>query len=533
MKACERFRLSGMRPAVLFCSLCLLLCAPSAFASVDCASLKGLDLPDATITSAEAMPARPSSTAKANVQPPLPAFCRVTGILHPTSDSVIRFEVWLPGQHWNGRLLNVGNGGFAGSISYGQMTANLQRGYATAGSDAGHQAAAEDASWAYHHPEKIADFGYRAVHLTAQLSKAVVKAYYGKPQEQAYFDACSDGGREALMEAQRFPEDYDGILAGAPANKWAHMLTNGLALTQALAIDPASYISAQKLPAITRAALAACDAQDGLRDGVVSDPEHCHFDPAVLQCKDQDDIECLTAPQVQALRTIYTGSHDSKGHPIFPGLEPGDETPAWHDWVLGDAPAGSHGSNYMTGYFRYMVLDDPAWNPLTADLEKSLHLAMLRMAADVDATDPDLSRFAAHGGKLIIYHGWNDPAISPRNSVTYFKQVRQSLGVGKADAMMRLYMVPGMEHCGGGPGPSQFGQLGSAGALGDGTGVLDALRAWVEASKAPGPILAVKMAGASDTASRMVRPICPYPQQARYDGKGDPNQPGSFSCVAP
>jgi Tannase and feruloyl esterase len=514
-------------------AILLTLNAPAAFAATDCASLNGMTFPDATLTTAEAVTAGSLTLQGLEPQSSLPASCRVRVTLHPTTDSTIRFEVWLPQESWNGRLLNVGNGGFAGSISYGQMARNLRRGYATAGSDAGHQADAEDASWAYQHPEKIADFGYRAVHLTALLSKAVVRVYYDKPQEKAYFDACSDGGREALMEAQRFPEDYDGILAGAPANNWVHMLANGLALTQAISRNPAAYISSLKLPAITQAALNACDVLDGLKDGVVSDPERCRFDPAVLQCKGAEDSGCLTSPQVQALRMIYSGAKDSKGATIFPGLTPGDENPAWHDWVLGNAPAGASGTNYMSGYFRYMVLNDPTWNPLTADVDTVLQTAIDRSAKDVDAIDPDLSRFAAHGGKLIMYHGWNDPAISPLNSVQYLGDVQRAMGSAKADDTVRLYMVPGMEHCAGGPGPNIIGQLGFVGAEGEGTGAMDLLRIWVERGKAPGPILAVKVTGTREAPVRIVRPVCAYPQEAKYNGSGDPKTPESFTCKTP
>jgi hypothetical protein len=523
------------RTGLLITSAAVLLAlgAPAAFAASDCTSLKNMTFPDATLTAAEAVTAGSLELQGLEPLTSLPAFCRVRVTLHPTTDSTIRFEAWLPQESWNGRLLNVGNGGFAGSISYGQMANNLRRGYATAGSDAGHQADAEDASWAYQHPEKIADFGYRAVHLTALLSKAVVTAYYAKTQEKSYFDACSDGGREALMEAQRFPDDYDGILAGAPANNWAHMLVNGLALTQANSRDPAAYISSLKLPAITQAALNACDGLDGLKDGVISDPERCRFDPAVLQCKKAEDSSCLTPPQIHALRMIYSGAKDSKGVTIFPGLMPGDENPSWHDWVLGNAPAGASGTNYLSGYFRYMVLNDPTWNPLTADVDTSLQTAIDRSGKDVDAIDPDLSRFAAHGGKLIMYHGWNDPAIAPLNSVQYLAEVKRTMGSVKADAVVRLYMVPGMEHCVGGPGPNIFGQLGLAGAEGEGTGAMDLLQIWVERGKAPGPILAVKASGTHEAPARIVRPVCPYPQETWYDGKGDPKMPESFACKTP
>ena len=502
--------------------------APAAFAAADCASLKTLSLPDTTITAAEAVVA--GGLPGVAPRKEMPAFCRVSGILHPTADSVIRFEVWLPQAGWNGRILNVGNGGFAGSIGYGQMSGNLIHGYATAGSDAGHQAEAEDASWAYHHPEKITDFGYRAVHLTALRSKIVVKAFYSKPQISTYFDSCSDGGREALMEAQRFPEDYDGILAGAPANDWTHMLTAGISVSQVTTRNPSAYISSLKLPAINRASLAACDAQDGLKDGIVSDPAHCNFDPAVLLCKGLDDVSCLTSPQVGSLRAIYGGGRDANGKAIFPGLMPGDENPVWHDWILGNAPGGS---NYVAGFFRYMVYSDPLWQPLTANVTEALKLAVDRTSKDVDATNPDLGPFTARGGKLIMYHGWNDPAISPLNSINYYAQVSRTMGAQRAESAVRLYLAPGMEHCGNGPGPNVFGQLSQPGADGEGSGAMDLLQLWVEKGQAPKIILAVKTSGTREAPVRTVRPLCPYPQAAKYDGHGDPKVPASFACTAP
>ena len=520
----------------LFAAAAFLL-PSTAFAATDCASLKSLPLQDATVTAAEAVgPGVMPGGVMAGSAPlkQMPAFCRLTGVLHPTADSVIHFEVWLPQQEaWNGRIPNIGNGGFAGSIDYRQMGNNLQRGYATAGSDAGHQAQAEDASWAYHHPEKIIDFGWRAVHLTALRSKDVVKAFYGKPQTTAYFDACSDGGREALMEAQRFPDDYDGILAGAPANNWTHMLAGSLAVAKITTLNPSAYISSLKLPAITKAALAACDAQDGLKDGIVSDPGHCNFDPAILMCKGADELSCLTSPQVGSLRAFYGGSHDRNGQAIFPGLVPGGEDPTWHDWVLGNAPGGASGANYLTGYFRYMVFNDPLWQPLTADTNAALQRGMETAAKDVDATNPDLSPFAKRGGKLIMYHGWSDPAISPWNSVAYYRDVEKAMGADAAQSAVRLYMVPGMEHCLNGPGPNVMGQLSLPGAGGPGTGALDLLQQWVEKGKAPDSVLAVKLSGTKEAPVTTVRPICPFPQEAKYDGKGDPKVPGSFACVAP
>lgn len=509
------------------CAATLLLIALPALAA-ECASAKELALDATTITSSE-----PVTSGK--LTPPygaplanLPAFCRVTGVMRPTSDSVIRFEVWLPSAGWNERLMGVGNGGFAGTIGYGQMASALRLGFAVAGTDTGHQGEAQDAGWAYRHPEKITDFGYRGLHWMTLRAKAVVGAVYGKAANHAYFDACSDGGREALMEAQRFPEDYDGILAGAPANNWARMLSASIDLAQTMYGDPAGYISTMKLPAINRAALAACDALDGVKDGIVSEPARCRFDPETLLCKGEETLGCLTRPQVKTLARLYAGGVGRDGTAIFPGLLPGSELPGWPSWITGSGPGG--GAGYPANYFRYMVTNDPKWEILTADPDAMLKQAQAATSHDLDATDPDLSRFAARGGKMMMYHGWNDPAISPWNSIAYLKSVREKMGAA-ADTTVALYMVPGMEHCAGGTGPSSFGQLGLSTARGAGSGMLDVLEGWVEKGTAPGPVLTAKFTGVGKAAvAMMTRPLCPYPQVAKYDGKGDPNVPESFSC---
>lgn len=513
--------------AALTAQSCVLLHA------ADCSALKQLTLPDTTITLAEPTSGTLTVPDTAPLQG-LPAFCRVAGVLRPTTDSLIHFEVWLPNQNWNGRLLGTGNGGFAGSISFRQMSGYLMRGFAVSGSDAGHRAEAGDASWAYGHPEKVKDFGWRAVHLTAATAKQIVQSYYGKAQSKAYFDACSDGGREALMEAQRFPDDYDGILAGAPANYWSHLIGAGVAATQSLTADPRAYISDLKLPAIQKASLAACDALDGLRDGIIADPSQCHFDPSVLLCKGDDSPDCLTQPQVDALNSLYAGAKDHSGTTLFPGLTMGDET-GWGIWVIGEGPGGSAAALYAQNDFRYIVTGDPKWNVLTADLDDSVRQSAQKTAADLDSTDPDLTRFAARGGKLIVYHGWNDPAISPWNTLAYYKSVQQQMGAQKVDSFARLYMAPGMEHCTGGPGPSAFGQLGIPTSKGQKFGLFDALEDWVEKDAVPGDIFATKYAPAENGARKavMTRPLCSYPQVAKYNGSGDANDAASFACAAP
>ena len=518
---------------VLACLLAWLACSARVLHAGACDAIKALKLPDTTITMAERVTS--GDLQAPGIEKPLhdlPAFCRVGGVLRPTTDSVIHFEVWMPEKDWNTRFLGVGNGGFAGSIGYQGLAGNLRRGFATAGSDAGHQAEAEDASWAFGHPEKIQDFGWRAVHLTAARAKDVVNAYYGKTAEKAYFDSCSDGGREALMEAERFPGDYDGILAGAPANAWTHMVASGVDVAQGTTGDPRAYISSLKLPAIERATLAACDALDGVKDGIISDPAKCHFNPAVLLCKAEDSLDCLTQPQVDSLKKLYAGGVDGHGKSIFPGYLMGDEAGAWRDWIIGQGPGSGAGAQYVQNYFRYMVTGDPKWNVLRADVDASLAAAGKETAADLDSTSPDLSQFSARGGKLIMYHGWNDPAISPWNSIAYYQSVQQTMGREKTESFLRLYMAPGMEHCVGGPGPAAFGQLGIATSKGPKYGVFDALVDWVEKGVPAEQVIATKYTSApnGENKATMTRPLCPYPAVAKYKGTGDTNDAANFAC---
>jgi Tannase and feruloyl esterase len=506
--------------------------AGSAWAA-DCASLKGLRLDATEIISAEMVTSGAVDIPEVASLQELPPFCRVQGIIRPTSDSKIRFEVWLPEKEWNGRLLGVGNGGFAGVIGYRELAGYLKRGFAVAGTDTGHQAAGTDATWAYGHPEKVKDFGWRAIHLTAERSKAILRAYYGKPQQKAYFDACSDGGREALMEAQRFPEDYDGILAGAPAYAWSTLLASGVAAMQALG-DPKAYISSIKLPAIQKATLDACDGLDGVKDGIIGDPNQCHFDPQALLCRGEESPDCLTQPQIGTLRTLYGGAKKNSGQVFGFGFSMGDER-AWAEWITGDDPESSAFSQFVRNDFRYIVTGDPKWNGLSADVDAMAKLSHEKTAEDLDSTDPDLSKFAARGGKLILYHGWNDPAIAPGFSIDYYKQVQTKMGADKADSFVRLYMVPGMEHCLGGPGASTFGQFGIETGKGPKYGLFDSLEDWVEKGAPNDGVIATKFAPQANGAPKpaLTRPLCAYPRVAKYKGSGDSTDAANFACVAP
>lgn len=514
--------------------VCLLGMGSSALLVADCGGLKNLKLEATSITLADQVTSGTLEVARNDPMRGLPAFCRVAGVLRPSSDSEIRFEVWMPEQGWNGRFLGVGNGGFAGSIGYGEFTNYLKRGFAVAGSDAGHQAEGTDASWAYGHAEKVKDFGWRAVHLTTERGKQIVQAYYGKAEEKAYFDACSDGGREALMEAQRFPEDYDGILAGAPANAWSIMLAAGVADLQNLIGDPRAYISDLKLPAIQKASLAACDALDGVEDGVIGDPTKCHFDPNTLLCKGGETLDCLTQPQMDALQSLYTGARDGQGKIFFPGFSMGDET-GWREWVMGEDPGSSLFSRFVQNDFRYVVTGDPKWNVLTANVDATLQLSREKSAADLDSTNSDLSRFSSRGGKLILYHGWNDAAIPPGNTIAYYKSVEEKMGAQQAELFVRLYMVPGMEHCGGGPGANSFGQFGMETAKGSKPGLFDSLQGWVEKGSPAEGVVATKYATGENGARKtvMTRPLCAYPTVAKYKGSGDSSDAANFVCAKP
>ena len=452
----------------------------------------------------------------------LPAFCRVRGILTPAPDSDIHFEIWLPADQFNGRFEGIGNGGFAGSISFAGLGAAIQRGSAAAATDTGHTGGGTDASWALGHPQKVADFGYRAIHLTAETATNVIAAFYGAGPRHSYFDACSNGGRQALMEAQRYPGDYDGIVSRAPAYHWTHLLTGGAELAQRYAADPAAYIPPAKIAILENAVLAACDALDGVKDGVVGDPSKCHFDPGPLLCKGADSGACLTAPQLALVRHVLEGSRVSKGRQVEPGFSPGGETGTggWVAWITGQKLNEANGVVYGTQFFRNMVYEDASWTALGFNVDSGVKAADDKLAGVLNATDPDLARFQARGGKLILYHGWNDPAIPAQGSIDYYRSVVAKMGARIVDGFVRLYLVPGMQHCGGGPGATAFDAM------------LPDIERWVESGTAPGTVVATKYKTDGNRSSGVLRtrPLCPYPRTAHWDGKGDPDTAASFTC---
>src|SRR5580658_5152917 len=434
----------------------LMLCAACAEASAKqpCESLAALKLQNTTITLAESVSAGAFAPNDPAVSAPtfktLPAFCRVTATIKPAKDSDIRVEVWMPSEAWNGKYRGTGNGGFAGYINYPGIGTALSQGYATASTDTGHASAQmTDASWALGHPEKITDYGYRAIHEMTRVAKAAIKAYYGSAPRSSYFASCSNGGRQGLMEAQRYPEDYDGIVAGAPANALTHegLWTNELAED----FDHGGYISPAKFPAIARAVLAACDALDGVTDGIIDDPRQCRFKPEVLLCAQADSQDCLTAPQVATLKKLYAGPHDSKGKQLFPGYLPGaeDGPGGMATWMEGPAPGKGVMFVFNQGLNANMVYEKPDWTLHDAGLDEVVKADDAKLAKILNATDTNLAAFKARGGKLIIYHGWSDAALSPLNTISYYESLISTMGRTAADDFARLFMVPGMLHCSG------------------------------------------------------------------------------------
>jgi Tannase and feruloyl esterase len=471
-------------------------------AAASCESLATLKLPDTTITSAQSHAAGSLSQERARN---LPGFCQVTATLRPTRNSEIEIDVWLPLSGWNGRLQAVGNGGWNGTMPYAAMAAALRGGYATVGTDTGHEGGG--GPWMQDH-EKLIDFGYRAVHEMTLRAKEIVARFYGSAARYAYFTGCSGGGRQALMEAQRYPDDFDGIVAGSPSLNATGRAAFSMWVAQNLRKEPASYIPDKTYSLIHKAVLAACDAPDGVADGVIENPARCSFDPRVLQCEGADSTSCLTAAQVTAARSMYQPLVDARTQEeIAPGLSYGSE-PGWATFG-GPQPFG-----LGLQMFQYLVFNDPKWDFRTLNFDSHMALVRTAEAGDVNAMEPNLKPFFASGGKLIQYHGWADPQIQPLSSVEYFDHVVQRMG-GPANVKdnYRLFMVPGMAHCGGGEGTSTFDML-------------SALEQWVEQGRPPDSIPASRI---SNGHVDRTRPLCPYPQLATYKG-GNIEDAANFVC---
>lgn len=465
----------------------------------------------------------------------MPPFCRVQGVSKPSPDSNIMFEVWLPlRQNWNSRFLSAGEGGFAGVPNYtrkgldGGLDELLRRGYATAGTDTGHRS--NETWWAVGHPEKAADYLYRSKHLVTVAAKGLIAAYYGAPPSHSYFSSCSNGGRQGLIEVQRYPDDYDGVVVGAPWNFQSHSAA-GFVWNQQVLSAPDAALPEAKLPALNAAALAACDAADGLKDGVIANPATCRFDPSVLKCKGPDAPSCLTEPQIAAIKKVYEGpKHPHSGMQIFPGFAIGGEA-GWAS-IIRTSTTGSP----LNAYFANIASENPKWDYRNFDFDVDVAAADAKIGRLGNAVAVDYSAATRRGVKIIQYHGWNDQTLQPAYSPAYYEQVARANGGMKATQnFYRLYMVPGMTHCYGGPGATSFGGVGqqippARDAQHD---VQTAIEAWVEKGVAPENLIATKYTDdlAATRTLKLTRPLCLYPTTPRYKGTGDPNDAANFACV--
>jgi feruloyl esterase len=489
----------------LLTGIVLVIATVSRAAGATCESLTSLTLPQATISAAQTVApgsfTAPSGRAGRGANPfkNLPAFCRVAATLTPTSDSDIKIEVWLPSSGWNGKLQSVGNGGWAGVISYPAMADALEHGYATASTDTGHTGTS--GAFALAHPEKFVDFAYRSEHEMTLKAKAIINAFYGTAPKFSYWNGCSTGGRQGLAEAQRYPEDYDGIIAGAQANPRTHLNAWQLSIAKAALIDPAAFVPPDTYPLIHKAVLDQCDALDGLKDGLISDPTKCRFDPSRL--------DFLTPRQIETVRVVMSPTKTKNGEEIFPGYAPGAE--------LGWAPiiGGPEANVTAVDQYRYVVFKDPNWDWRTFDLDRDVAIADKVDGGTINAINPNIQPFTKHGGKLLMYHGWADQLVGPMTSVNYYTSVEKALGgASKIADSVRLFMVPGMGHCGGGEGPNTFDMM-------------TALEQWVEHGQAPTRIIA---SHAANGVVDRTRPLCPYPQVATYNGRGSIDDAANFSC---
>ncbi len=509
----------------------VVLAVPLAVAQTPCDQLK-LSLPDTTVSSIEYFPAGPFVAPPAGVPdvapaPPapgrgrgaggpgraaapalaVPAYCRVQMVLTPSSDSRIEASMFLPVENWNGKLQVVGNGGWAGTISYPAMAAALREGYATASNDTGHRAndGGGGGMFALDHPEKITDFAYRAMHETVVKAKLITVAFYGKGPKYSYYNGCSTGGRQGLIEATRFPDDFDAVAAGAPANPHVHLHAAGVERSLELMKNNAPLTQPQ-VEALHAAVMAQCDALDGVKDGIISQPEKCHYDPAALLCKGADGPACLTPGQLETVKIVFGDVKTKKGEVIWTGYPAGTELEVASLRNVPTAPGG------VWDVIRILGHQDKNYDWHNFDLDAEVAQAD---KAGIDVLTYDLSAFKAHGGKLLLYHGLADSGIPPGHTVLYYNAVLAKMGK-KQDDWLRLYLEPGMGHCGGGPGPDQFNKMG-------------VIERWREAGQAPQAIIASHVSGATVD---MTRPLCPYPQVAVYKGVGSTNDAANFSCKA-
>ncbi len=508
-----------------------------------CEAFIGMQFPDGEITLSKTIPAGNFETPNGDTYP-VPAFCRVIGVSRPTEQSTIHFEVWLP-EDWNGRYYQHGQGGGGGQINYQALVGFLLEGNAVAASDDGHRVKGIDDlyRWAYQQPEKVIDWGYRASKRTRDSAHTLMEAYYGAGPHHSYFAGCSNGGQQGLMAAQRYPQDWDGVLVGAPNISLTRDLAS-LGFRGQLWLDgPLSRIPAQMLPVIQEAALASCLPQAHVVDGIAADPRYCPFDPAVLACTEKRTDDCLSVPQLTTLNKIYQGApHPGTGELFQFGFLPTMETGSgWKHFMPVSEPMSDDVATPPTppvslsiaeAFYRYVVFDDPQWRLAALNFDRDMVVAYNKkvggepLSSVLNADNPDLSAFKNRGGKLLMYFGWGDAAIPAQGGIRYFDDVVERMG-GLADTQdfFRLFMAPGMGHCAGGPGANAFGQMVNP-ALplplqnDPRHHIRRALEAWVEEGRAPDKIIATKYVNDKPEAGvAFTRPLCPYPQRAILQGK--------------
>ena len=507
--------------------------SPAGAATASCKGLIGLKIDNTTIDAAESHAAGAYTPAGGAEIVGLPSFCRVHGVVAPVEGSQDGFEVWLPEADWNGKIEMLGNGGYSSAISYPAMADQLKRGYAAVATDTGHKG--DDPDFAADRPEAIVDWANRAVHVSIGAARSVVSAFYDQAARHAYFWGCSTGGQQALMEAQRYPKDFDGILAGDPGNNRTHLnagffwqfVKNHRSGDLSLIVPP------EKLALITGAVVKACRGKDGgaPSDEFLTDPEACGFQPVDLLCKGADAPDCLTQDEVDAVAAMYGGARDPKtGEQIYYGWPKGSENSGrvvktlpgwslyWADPTHPERPA-------RLNFWKIWAFQNPNWDWRSFDFDRGMKTVDDRLASTINAMNPDLSAFHAAGGRLIQYHGLADPVVPPRESIDYYERVQAAEDGAKPprpDAsadFYRLFLAPGLYHCQGGPGPNELDVQG-------------ALEKWVEQGIAPETITATKYRDDKSAEGVMMsRPLCPYPKRAHYNGAGDPAEASSFSCT--
>ena len=494
----------------------------------NCANLMALDLPNAKVTEAQAVTSGTYQAEGArNPITKLPPFCRVHVVVKPA----INVEVWMPLTGWNGKLMGLTGGGVLGSISYGNtvdlneipdpggisgLANGIQRGYAMMATDGGHKTS--ENNW-WNDLGRFIDLGYRGAHEMTVKGKVVTAAFYAQAPAKTYFDGCSGGGRVGMMEAQRFPEDYDGIIAGEPGANWTDLMVAELWATRASTDSPENFLPGNKMPMVTAAAVAKCDPEDGIKDGIISNPMACHFDPVVLQCKGADAPDCLTSGQVDALRKIYAGAKYPDGRRISFGHTPGSES-GFGRMYTGVKDVNTEGGNSNRDFIKLSVFNDPNYDLSKFDYNHDMDYLKERTAAIMDATNPDMSGFKARGGKLLVYYGWADYLAPSGYTPSYYDSVVAKMGGQPAVAdFYRLFMVPGMGHCRGGVGANRFDSV-------------KVLESWVEKGQAPDQIIASRVDEKTKKVT-MTRPLCPYPQVAHYTGSGSTDEAKNFYCAGP